>query len=290
MIVKRTLFALSFILAALVGASAAKAWDDTPRLRINYLAFPVQWGGKTVTLGSRFQVPLNANGKVPAVIMLHNGSGISYRGVYYAAALNSAGIATLEIDQYGGRRLAGGGAKPIELLSDIGDAHHLLAERAEIGPERIGLTGMSFGGIETVLMMTRRNSDAVLGPGRHLQAAVALYPVCFRYNHAPGFELANMVDAPLRIFVGTEDELDDGQGACETLMRDLAPDDAAHLSLRVFTNATHAFDGFDGAAEVNDPLAHHGKGGVMHIRPNPEAREQARSDLVQFFAAALKAK
>jgi hypothetical protein len=139
MIMKRNLFALSFILAALVGASAAKAWDDTPRLRVNYLAFPVQWDGKTVMLGSRFQVPLNVSGKVPAVIMLHNGSGVNYRCVYYAAALNSAGIATLEIDQYGGRGLAGGGVKPTDLLSDVGGAHRLLAERTEIDPvSRLG--------------------------------------------------------------------------------------------------------------------------------------------------------
>ena len=287
---KGSLFAFSFVLTAFVGASAAEAWDDTPRLRVNYLAFPIQWGGKTAMLGARLQVPLNVTGKVPAVIMLHNGSGVNYRGVYYAAALNSAGIATLEIDQYGGRGLGPGGAKPTDLLSDVGGAYRLIAERAEIDSERIGLTGMSFGAIETVLLMTRRHSDAVLGQGRHLQAALALYPGCFLYNHKPGFELANLVDAPLRIFVGTDDDLDDGQGACEALIRDLAPADAAHLSLRVFANAAHGFDGFDGAAEFRDPLAHHGQGGITHIRPNPEAREQARIDLVQFFAAALKAK
>jgi hypothetical protein len=32
-----------------------------------------------------------------AVILMHGASGLSYRGVYYAAALNRAGIATLEI-------------------------------------------------------------------------------------------------------------------------------------------------------------------------------------------------
>jgi dienelactone hydrolase len=287
---KGNFFAFSFAIAVVVGASAVGAWDDTPRLRVNYLAFPAQWGGKSVMLGARFQAPLNVTGKIPAVIMLHNGSGVNYRGVYYAAALNNAGIATIEIDQYGGRGIGPGGAKPTDLLSDVGGAYRLIAERAEIDPERIGLTGMSFGAIQTVLMMTRRHSDAVLGQGHRLQAALALYPGCFLYNHRPGFEFANLVDAPLRIFVGTDDDLDDGQGACEALIRDLAPADAVHLSLRVFANAAHGFDGFDGAAEFQDPLAHHGQGGITHIRPNPEAREQARIDLVQFFAAALKAK
>jgi len=120
---KRKLFAFSFLLASVVGISAAKAWDDTLRLRVNYLAFPVQWDGKTVMLGARFQAPLNVTGKIPAVIMLHNGYGVNYRGVYYAAALNSAGIATLEIDQYGGRGHVGGPLKHADVLSDIGGAY-----------------------------------------------------------------------------------------------------------------------------------------------------------------------
>jgi dienelactone hydrolase len=261
-------------------------------LRVEYLAFPVEWRNKTVTLGARFQAPLDVAGKVPAVIMLHNGYGVNYRGVYYAAALNKAGIATLEIDQYGGRGIVGGrGAlTPLQGFSDLGGAYRLLAGRAEIDPARIGLTGMSFGGIETMLMMTRRNSDVVLSQEKHLQAAMALYPVCFRYNHVPGFEFADLVDAPVRILIGTEDDLDDGAGACEALVRELAPADAAHVSLRIFANATHAFDGFDGAAEVKDPLSHRGQGGTLHIRPNPEARDQARTDMVGFFAAALKPK
>ena len=79
--------------------SAAHAWEDTARVRVNYLAYPVEWNGRTIMIGARFQVPLARTGKFPAVIMLHGTSGLSYQGVYYAAALNRAGIATLEIDQ-----------------------------------------------------------------------------------------------------------------------------------------------------------------------------------------------
>jgi len=282
--------ALWIAFALLLGATAARAWDETPLLRVEYLAFPVEWQGKTAMLGARFQAPLNVSGKIPAVILLHNGYGVNYRGVYYAAALNKAGIATLEVDQYGGRGITGGrGAlTPLQGFSDVGGAWRLLAGRAEIDPARIGLTDMSLGGIQTMLMMRRRNSDAVLGAGKHLQAAMALYPVCFRYNHVPGFEFADLVDAPVRILVGTEDDLDDGAGPCEALVGELAPAERAHLSLRVFAGATHAFDGLDGPSEVQFPVAHRGQGGIQRIRPNPEAREQARADMVQFFAAALK--
>jgi len=93
--------------------------------------------------------------------------------------------------------------------------------------------GSSMGGIETLLMMTRRDNDAVLGPGKHLRAAAALYPICWLYNHVSGAQFNNLVDAPIRILVGTEDDYDGGADACEALSHELAPGDVAHLSLRV---------------------------------------------------------
>jgi dienelactone hydrolase len=271
---------------------AAYAWEETPHLRVNYLAYPVEWNGKTVMIGSRFQVPLGVTGKLPAVILMHGTSGVSYRGVYYAAALNRAGIATLEVDQWGGRGLTGVASSrpkgPGDMLPDIAGAYRLLSERPEVDASRIGLMGSSMGAGETMLMMTHRNSDALLGPDIHFKAAVVFYPICWRYNHVPGAEFADLVDAPIKIFVGNADDYDGGEAACETLLRELAPADAAHLSLRGFAGATHEFDVFDGPREFNDPGANRRQGGIVHVRSDPQAREQARDDLTQFFAAALK--
>ena len=156
--------------------------------------------------------------------------------------------------------------------------------------ERIGLMGSSMGGIETLLLMTRRNSDAILGQNVHLKAAVALYPACWLYNHVPGADFADLVDAPVRILVGSEDDYDGGPSACETLLRNLAPRDAAHVSLRVFSSATHLFDSFEGGLRVQEPASHRRQGGVVRVQPNPEARQQARNELVQFFTADFKQK
>lgn len=279
---------------AIAGVPTAYAWEDTPRLRVDYLAYPVESDGKTIMIAGRLQEPLQAPGKMPAVILMHGTSGVSYRGVYYAAALNRAGIATFEIDQWGGRGLPGGAAsRPKRLadnLPDVAGAYHLLAARPEIDASRIGILGSSMGGIETLLMMTRHNSDAVLGPGVHLQAAAALYPVCWLYNHVPGADFGDLVDAPIRIFVGTADDYDGGASACEALVQGLSPRDRAHVSLRQLAGATHEFDVFDGAREFPDPGANRRRGGIVHIRPNPQAREAARDDLVGFLATAFKSK
>jgi uncharacterized protein len=288
--VSRTALAVALLLLAPV--SAAQAWEDTPRLHVYYLAYPVEWNGKMINIGARLQLPLNRTGKLPAVVILHGTSGLSYRGVYYAAALNGAGIATLEIDQWGGRDLPGGASsRPKGLgdnLPDVAGAYRLLAERPEIDANRIGLMGSSMGGIETMLMMTRHNSDAILGEEVHFKAAVAFYPICWLYNHVPGADFADLVDAPLWIFVGDKDDYDGGAAACEALLRDLSVHDAPHVSLRVFAGATHEFDVFDGPREFNDPAANRRQGGVIRVQPDVQARQQARDDLTQFFAAALK--
>jgi dienelactone hydrolase len=283
------MIAAIFSLAAI---SVANAWEDTPRLNIFHLAYPVAWNGRTVMIGARLQLPDGIKAKMPAVIILHGTGGIRYSGVYYAAALNRAGIATLEVDQWGGRGLTGAASnRPKsrgDMLPDVGGAYRLLAERPDIDDQRIGLMGYSMGGGETLLMMTRHYSEAILGPNAQIKAAVALYPVCWLYNHVPDAELSDLVDAPIRIMIGSADDYDGGSEACEGLKQELAPKDAAHISVRVFAGATHIFDSFSGSYEFDDPGANRRKGGVVHVRPDPEARQEARDDLTQFFSTALK--
>jgi len=105
-----------FLLVATI--PVARAWEDTPLLNIYQLAYPVDWNGKHIMLGARLQLPAAVKGKMPAVIIMHGTGGIKYSGVYFAAALNGAGIATLEIDQWGGRGLPGGASSRPKQLGD----------------------------------------------------------------------------------------------------------------------------------------------------------------------------
>ena len=288
---RRLSLVLVWVILASGIVSTARAAEEPLRLRINYLAYPVEWNGKSILLGGRFQAPLNVAGKIPAVIVLHDTAGVKNNGTYYATALNRAGIATFEIDQWGGRGLPGGASSRPQRagddLPDVAGAYRLLIARPEVDAARIGLLGFSMGGIETMLMMTRRNSDAILGPGNHFKAAVAFYPICWLYNYVPDADFAELVDAKIRILVGSEDDYDDGPGACEALLRQLAPSDARHVSLKVLAGATHIFDSLEGSYEFPDPASHRRKGGTVRVRANPAAREEAREDLVRFFTAAL---
>jgi dienelactone hydrolase len=192
----------------------------------------------------------------------------------------------------GRSRLPGGApSRPKNLgdnLPDIAGAYHLLTARPDIDASRIGILRESIGDIETLLMMTRYNSDAILGPDVHFQAAVALYPICWLYNHVPGADFADLVDAPIRIMVGSADDYDGGSDACKQLLSELSPVDAAHVSLRIFPGATHIFDIFAGAYEFSDPAANRRQGGIIHVTPYPETREQARGEMTQFFVVAFR--
>jgi hypothetical protein len=72
------------------------------------------------------------------------------------------------------------------------------------------------------------------------------------------------------------------------MISELSPLDRAHLSLRVFPGVTHIFDSFTDPYQFNDPGANRRQGGVIHVRPDPEARRHARDDMVSFFRMALE--
>lgn len=56
----RTSYAwLSAVVLFMLLTGNANTWEETPNLRVNYLAYPVAWNGRTITIGARFQVPLN---------------------------------------------------------------------------------------------------------------------------------------------------------------------------------------------------------------------------------------
>ena len=87
-----------------------------------------------------------ATHKVPAVVILHGSSGIDARGDFYEAALNAAGIATLQIDMWEARGVGGAVGRPSAPILTLPDAYSalaFLAARLEIDAPRIGVLGFS---------------------------------------------------------------------------------------------------------------------------------------------------
>ena len=271
--------------------------EPVPELTIRYLAFPSSAQGRRITVSGRLQMPLQeaSSAPLPAVIIMHGTGGVSLRGSYYAIALNRAGIATLEVDQWGARGLSGGAeGRPktvYETLPDVFGAQDLLANTKGIDARRIGVLGFSWGGVAAMLASTQRYQDEYGHPGGPLlAAAMSFYPVCWGYGRVPGYEVDTMRAIPLRIVAAGEDDYDEGAAPCETLVKQALPLEArAKASLKIYPGVGHAFDGFSPVSQHPDPYGHLGKGGLVTIGPAaPEARAAARADVVQFFAGSLK--
>ncbi|HWD29583.1 MAG TPA: dienelactone hydrolase family protein [Rhizomicrobium sp.] len=239
-------------------------------------------------VAARLRVPTDGRDKHPAVILLHGSAGPSAREGGYADALNAAGFVTLEPDMWAARNFRGGAEgrpRPHDALADLHGARALLAAHPAVDAARIGVAGFSFGGVVALLAATK----PFAGPAP-LAAFLPVYPATWIWNRAPGFELKDVVDAPILLMTGALDQYDDDPEISAKLVAGLADADRARIALKVMPDSHHGFDmpGIDVA--VNDPFGHQGQGGSVIMRHNPETTHAAHALAVDFFAKSLEAK
>jgi dienelactone hydrolase len=276
-------------------AQAGKIDPDFPQISyIQYPSFDIVAPGQALTIGGQLRIPDSDSEALPAVVILHGSAGVDSRGALYARALNDAGIATLEIDMWGARGIAGGAQRPplpTFTLPDAFGALNYLANHPGIDAERIGVLGFSWGGVMSLLSANQSYTD-LLGNGRQFAAHVAHYPVCWGYNVGiPGIEFSTLTGAPVLIQVGSLDDYDEGGAPCENLA---AP--FSEVSVNVYPNAHHAWDRLQPPLTVQDPFSHLGEGVAVgcevgncevNIIPNPGKANQSSKAVVALFSEAL---
>jgi dienelactone hydrolase len=172
--------------------------------------------GRVEKVDGHFGRPLANTTKVPAVLILHGSGGIDGRGAYYAKALQDAGIATLEITMFapGGRPRAGTKAT----MPFAAAALKWLAAQSQVDGTRLGVMGLSWGGVMTLLMSSELTQNALGKDVPKPIAFAALYPTCSviarlvknRQNVFYGAE-TRMSSSPMLIQVGTKDDYEDDE-------------------------------------------------------------------------------
>ena len=313
---KRMIYAFG-CLCLWIFSSAALAWGDRRcyeqrRPDISFIEFP------SLDLTKNPPAPLTIKGKLsmptqcawgheasrptkkrPAVLILHGSAGVDSRGDFYARGLNASGIATLEIDMWEARGVAGPQNRPSLPIINYPDAFGalaFLAKHPKIDSHRIGELGFSWGAVVTMASATTLYSAQFGGTGPdapRFAAHVANYPVCWAYNNVPypgtAFGTRNsgtsapLTGAPVLIQIGTEDSYDEGPEPCFALKNSLIPAEQNTVAINVYEDAYHGWDRLQVPVTGIDPFSHLGAGGMIDIRPDVEQAYQSRRKVVNFF-------
>lgn len=242
--------------------------------------------------------------KIPAVVILHGSSGIDARGDFYEAALNEAGIATLQIDMWEARGVTGASNRPnapILTQPDAFAALAFLAAQPGIAADRIGVLGFSWGGAMS-LGSAEQLYAGMFGGGRKFKAHVAHYPVCYAANAAiPGLpppaqfgtQFLHLTGAPVLIQVGSSDDYDNGAAPCQALAQAVNPGNGNAVDVVAVPESEHAWDRLMVPITVSDPFGNRGSyfatGQVpsVQLAPNVEQAYAARERVVRFFKRRL---
>lgn len=246
--------------------------------------------------------------KLPAVLILHGSSGVDSRGDFYEAALNEAGIATLQIDMWQARGITGPGqrpAAPILTYPDAFSALAFLAQQPGIDASRVGVLGFSWGGLVSMGAAERLYAGQ-FGGGRTFKAHVAHYPVCYAWNNTAllaavrstpaqyGVQWLALTGSPVLIEVGTKDDYDNSSQPCEALAQSAnAGNGGGIVSVNAYPGATHGWDRLMVPITVTDPFANQGSyfsTGVpptVKFTPDAEQAYLSRARVVRFFEKQL---
>ncbi|MEQ9257847.1 MAG: dienelactone hydrolase family protein [Roseovarius sp.] len=193
--------------------------------------------GGALALPGDLRLP-EGTGPHPAVVLIHGCAGLTPPVVEglarHARALNAAGFATLVLDSFGPRELAGGTVcQSFDRLADarryrlrdVEDARAFLDAQPAIDGRNIFLMGQSNGGSVAIRASQRER--------RSFRAIAAYYPWCGAFlRMGAKAELST----PLIVFGGTADDWVPPD-ACTTIEAKGAP-----YAVHVYDSAPHSFD------------------------------------------------
>jgi dienelactone hydrolase len=125
-------------------------------LTFNTLTFDHPTACRPARVSASLHLPSESRGRVPCMVILTSSAGVQrHREHHYAHALNEAGTAACIVDSFGGRGVRRTVAdqslvSAAQMEGDAFAALALLREDPRIDPGRIGIMGVSKGGVATL--------------------------------------------------------------------------------------------------------------------------------------------
>ena len=221
----------------------------------------------------------SGKGPYPAVVLFHGCGGVSPNVPAWAQWLQSEGYAALVVDSFQGRGLRNlcADSRPLTPAVRAADVYAAAAKLQSMGVvdgDRIAAMGFSHGG-STVLAAWRTQRKH---PDVKLRALIALYPGCGSQQLPPPDA------APLLILAGGKDDWTPAE-SCQKLA-DAAREAGRPVTIVVYPDARHHFDGAHLKRPVFVSIAKGGKGATVEY--NPKAHEDSEKQVKNFLAAQLR--
>ncbi len=241
-----------FSIAALLLACCANAQTADPPMRLELHQFesvtladrdlltghPER--GSPVMLAGELSIPMEAEGRMPAVVLLHGAAGVFPYVTEWRARFASMGVATFIVDSFTPRHIVSTISDQDQLgrLNVVLDAYRalgVLRAHPRIDPDRIVLVGFSRGGDAALYSSLRRLKDFYAPAGKGFAAHVAFYPNC----GTTYLRDTEVVPVPIRIFHGTVDDYAP-LAPCRAYVERLTKA-GADVGLKEYEGAMHVF-------------------------------------------------
>jgi len=208
------------------------------------------------------------SGPFPAIVLMHQCSGLNVAVTAWARAAASNGYVVLLVDSLGPRSVKSvcfgpqNGVNFFRGARDALQAAQHLRRLPYVDSQRIALVGFSWGAMVGLLAASPHYVDALKsGPG--FAAVASFYPGCFRMtpNERPPFDMVNPdVSRPLLVLMGDADTETPAQECLDRL--EILKRGGAPVDWHLYAGATHCWDcqQLDGLNKIDvrgDQVAYH---------------------------------
>jgi dienelactone hydrolase len=239
--IKTSVVWITLLLIGIAGDACAQILELRPIETVTLTAQQFLTGSKNgspATLGGELRIPTSGTDRIPAVILIHGGSGVTPMIERWAREINDIGMASFVIDSYSGRGIPGSKVDSMAMMIDAFRAQSVLASHPRIDPERIAVMGTSKGALAALYSSNERFRQMYAPPHMAFAAHIALYAPCMTTYHDDD----KVTGKPIRMFHGMVDGLFSVE-ACRAYVARLKTS-GADVELTEFPDAGHAFDAF----------------------------------------------
>jgi len=209
---------------------------------------------KPAVIAGELRIPKPEPEKIAAIVLVHGSGAIGARQDRWVQELNSAGVATFELDSFTGRGIVDtisnqGQLNQLAMMVDAYRALGILRQHRRIDPNRIAIIGFSKGAVAAVYSAVERFHKMYAPTDAMFAAHIGLYTPC----NTTYLGDDKVTRKPIRFFHGTADDwvpIEPCRAYVERLKKS-----GADVVLTEYPGAYHAYDSYTVTKMLSYPQA-----------------------------------